>query len=185
METPSLGNAPFGRNNIRRAVLTASKVAEIRQLYGKGAVTQGQLSRDYGVSVVQIGRIVRGEVWQGLGPVQAGAKELEESAQRMLELQERLDRGEVERNKVEAERKLPSHDLTPQSVRDKAAMYLDPRAALGTAKANERVIPLSPLEGGDGGEDETRGEGLRALVDNASGLLCNNALDDLKQGDIT
>lgn len=87
MDTPSLGNAPFGRNNLRRSVLTASKVGEIRALYGKGHVTQGQLARDYGVSVVQIGRIVRGEVWQGLGPQQVGARELEESAARMLALQ--------------------------------------------------------------------------------------------------
>ena len=185
MDTPSLGNAPFGRNNIRRAVLTASKVAEIRQLYGKGAVTQGQLSRDYGVSVVQIGRIVRGEVWQGLGPVQAGARELEESAQRMMELQDKLNRGEVERKRVEAEKKLPSHDLTPQSVRDRAAAYLDPQVALerpaGTAKASGRVIPLSPLEGGDGGADETQGEGLKKLVNNASGLCGDNANELLKE----
>jgi transcriptional regulator with XRE-family HTH domain len=90
MDTPSLGNAPFGRNNLRRAVLTASKVQEMRALYGRGHVTQGQLARDYGVSVVQVGRIVRGEVWQGLGPQQAGAEELEASARRLMELQESL-----------------------------------------------------------------------------------------------
>jgi transcriptional regulator with XRE-family HTH domain len=90
MDTPSLGNAPFGRNNLRRAVLTASKVQEMRALYAKGRVTQGQLSRDFGVSVVTIGRIVRGESWQGLGPQQAGADELEASARRLMELQESL-----------------------------------------------------------------------------------------------
>jgi len=92
MDTPSMGNGPFQTHNTRRAVLTASKVQEMRALYGKGHVTQGQLARDYGVSVVQVGRIVRGEVWQGLGPQQAGARELEDSAQRMLELQESLIR---------------------------------------------------------------------------------------------
>ena len=58
MDTPSLGNAPFGKGNLRRSVLTASKVGEIRALYGRGHVTQGQLARDYGVSVVQIGVVV-------------------------------------------------------------------------------------------------------------------------------
>lgn len=105
MDTPSLGNAPFGKNNLRRSVLTASKVGEIRALYGRGHVTQGQLARDYGVSVVQIGRIVRGEVWQGLGPQQVGARELEDSAARMLALQEEM------LGRMEAEVPAPSSGL--------------------------------------------------------------------------
>jgi hypothetical protein len=143
MDAPSLGNAPFQRNNLRRAVLTASKVEEIRRMYARGAVTQGQLSRDFGVSVVQIGRIVRGEVWQGLGPVQAGARELEASAERMLELQRKLD---AERGVV------------------------------------QRTVPPSPLDGGEGGVDETQGTGgaalatikARELGDSARGLLGDN-----------
>lgn len=43
--------------------LNLSLVAEIRKLYGEGH-TQGALARHFGVSVGQIGRIVRGESWQ-------------------------------------------------------------------------------------------------------------------------
>lgn len=43
--------------------LSEGMVGEIRRRYAKGE-TQGALSRGYGVSVGQIGRIVRGESWQ-------------------------------------------------------------------------------------------------------------------------
>ena len=43
--------------------LSGMSVGEIRRRYSSGE-TQGALSRDYGVSVGQIGRIVRGESWQ-------------------------------------------------------------------------------------------------------------------------
>ena len=183
MDTPSAGNGPFQRNNIRRAVLTASKVMEIRKFYEAGTVTQGQLSRDYGVSVVQIGRIVRGEVWQGLGPVAAGARELEASAEAMLELQRKIDREGLVTKLAEA--KGPTwaeQQLTPEA-RARLSLFRDvaPQVErpLGTTKA--RVIPPSPMDGGDGGIDETQGVGLAKLVDNASGLCGHNANEYLKE----
>jgi hypothetical protein len=45
--------------------MTPEKVMEIRELYEKGR-TQRSLAKDYGISAVQIGRIVRGESWAGL-----------------------------------------------------------------------------------------------------------------------
>jgi hypothetical protein len=92
-DTPSLGNGPFQKNNLRRAVLTMTKVQEIRAFYNQGHVTQGQLARDYGVSVVQIGRIVRGEVWQGVGPAASSKRELDDTAERLLALQESMLKG--------------------------------------------------------------------------------------------
>jgi len=89
---PGPGNAPFQRKNTRAAHLTASQVLEIRDFYERGRVTQGQLARDYGVSVVQIGRIVRGEVWQGLRKALPSAAAIDESAQRMLALQAEISR---------------------------------------------------------------------------------------------
>ena len=96
MDTPSQGNAPFTKGNIRRSVLTPSKVLEIRAFYNKGHVTQGQLARDYGVSVVQIGRIVRGEVWQGLRAPESSREELVATAARLLALQQDMAAGLVE-----------------------------------------------------------------------------------------
>jgi len=52
----------FNSNNKRSAKLTAGKVLEMREKYVKG-MSQGALAREFGVSVGQVGRIVRGEAW--------------------------------------------------------------------------------------------------------------------------
>jgi len=54
----------FERKNSKAAKLTPEDVRAIRQHYAEGA-TQGDLCRHFGVSVGQIGRIVRGESWSG------------------------------------------------------------------------------------------------------------------------
>ena len=56
----------FGQSNRKASKLSVSEVIEIRQLYAQGRLTQGELSRRFHVSIVQIGRIVRGEVWQSV-----------------------------------------------------------------------------------------------------------------------
>jgi hypothetical protein len=55
----------FSELNIRsgRRKLTPEQVYEMRVKYAAGA-TQGELSREYKVTVGQVGRIVRGEGWQ-------------------------------------------------------------------------------------------------------------------------
>ena len=55
-----------GQTNLNAAKLTATAVAEMRRLRAAGA-TQGALARMFGVSVVQVGRICRGEAWQEFG----------------------------------------------------------------------------------------------------------------------
>ncbi len=54
----------FERKNSKAAKLTPEDVRAIRKYYAEGA-TQGDLCRHFGVSVGQIGRIVRGERWRG------------------------------------------------------------------------------------------------------------------------
>lgn len=56
----------FNRGNRRAAKLNGETVVKIRQLYAQGW-TQGELSREYDISIGQIGRIVRNEVWQNVG----------------------------------------------------------------------------------------------------------------------
>ena len=75
----------FAQGNRRASKLSMSDVQEIRRLYSEGRVTQGSLSRQFHVSVIQIGRIVRGEVWQQL-PVlgnMISEGELKDSEERM------------------------------------------------------------------------------------------------------
>ena len=57
------------RYNTRAAKLTADKVMLMRSAYAGGA-TQSELSLRYGLSIGQIGRIVRGESWQQLPTVE-------------------------------------------------------------------------------------------------------------------
>jgi hypothetical protein len=53
----------FSKGSLAAAKLTPSQVMEMRELYNE-RWTQGALARRYGISVVQVGRIVRGESWQ-------------------------------------------------------------------------------------------------------------------------
>ena len=55
--------AVFNQGNVRAGKLTPTLVHDMRLEYAAGA-TQGQLARKYGISVGQVGRIVRGECWQ-------------------------------------------------------------------------------------------------------------------------
>jgi hypothetical protein len=52
----------FSRRNSAARRLTAEQVVEIRRQYDEGA-TQASLGIAFGISTVQIGRIVRGESW--------------------------------------------------------------------------------------------------------------------------
>lgn len=74
--------AAFYRNNTKASKLNGTQVVEIRQLYGAGW-TQGQLSREFQISVGQIGRIVRGESWMQLPTTPASQAELQTQAQRV------------------------------------------------------------------------------------------------------
>lgn len=54
---------PLYRPN-RAAKLDWPTVQRIRELYAEG-FSQGRISREFGISVAQIGRIVRHEAWVG------------------------------------------------------------------------------------------------------------------------
>jgi transcriptional regulator with XRE-family HTH domain len=51
----------FRRGHTRNAKLSPAEVLEIRELYHQQNWTQGALARRFGMSIVSIGRIVRGE----------------------------------------------------------------------------------------------------------------------------
>lgn len=96
----------FSPGNRRASKLSIPEVIEIRELYRRGQTTQGALSRRFGVSIVQIGRIIRGEVWQHIPSFEAvlSEGELKESALRLLKIQEQLGQSGTQRlQKVAAE----------------------------------------------------------------------------------
>lgn len=88
----------FARRNTAGRKVNSDQVEELRRRYDAGE-TQASLGRAYGLSVVQIGRIVRGESWTGSASnparqviMQPSDAELQESAQRMWEQQQALAR---------------------------------------------------------------------------------------------
>jgi DNA-binding XRE family transcriptional regulator len=76
----------FGQRNLRAAKLTLVKVRQIRELYAEGQYTQGELGKHFGVSAIQIGRIVRGESWNHSDPAAISKAEIEASQERMRHL---------------------------------------------------------------------------------------------------
>lgn len=76
--------------NRSRNKLTAVQVYDIRALYARGDCTQGELARDFKVSVIQIGRIVRGEVWQTLPAAGPTDTEQQDVLRRLLQAQEEV-----------------------------------------------------------------------------------------------
>lgn len=82
----------FGQGNTRQGgrKLSLHDVQQIRHDFDTGRKTQGQLSREYGVSVVQIGRICRREVWHNVAPAEVTDTDLMQSAHRLMKLQEEV-----------------------------------------------------------------------------------------------
>src|SRR5208337_974748 len=93
----------FRKRNTGSAILTATKVLDIRRRAASGE-TQGSLSRLFGVGVGQIGRIVRGEVWQNV-PMPDAANASEERLLEMLGI-DRPSTSGWDRMQAEAQAKL-------------------------------------------------------------------------------
>lgn len=81
----------FTKRNSRAAKLSTLQVIEIREKYNTGSYTQASLAREYGVTVVQIGRIVRGEVWQSIRSPMPTQAEFDESAKRLMAIQHEVN----------------------------------------------------------------------------------------------
>lgn len=81
----------FEGKNKAASKLTVTNVRDIREMYARGDATQGQLSREYKVSIVTIGRIVRFESWQDVPAREVDPLTLQLSAERLLRMQESVD----------------------------------------------------------------------------------------------
>ena len=46
------------------AKLTVEKVREIRRRYAAGGISQEKLAKEYGVTLLSIGNIIRGKTWK-------------------------------------------------------------------------------------------------------------------------
>lgn len=70
-------------------------------MYDARTHTQGELSRIFGVSVVQVGRIVRRESWQQVQPAPPSAVDMQAALQRTLRVQEEVNRQNAEKEAIE------------------------------------------------------------------------------------
>lgn len=116
----------FERTNAKASKLKPSQVLEIKERYAAGE-TQGSLCRAFGVSIGQIGRVVRGESWGHLGGAVTTEAEVEASKVRFLEMQRAIREREA--------RSVPSQAAEAE--------------ALLKQLAPKRELPRSPLDDGD------------------------------------
>lgn len=87
-----MSDSQFKPNNRYGAKITVTDVQKMRADYATGKTTQGALSRIYGISVIQIGRIIRYESWQNVPPFVLSGEDLALSANRILRIQEEAER---------------------------------------------------------------------------------------------
>jgi hypothetical protein len=178
------------------STLTENDVRAIRRNAGKS--TTRQLAEAYGIGIETVRKIIRRDTWQWI-PDEPGEDEMDRRAReseakmvKMMELQaasmEMADRAVKDLSWTEQQLS-PEAKARLSLFRDVAPVPEVERPS-GTAKA--RVMPLSPLDGGDGGMDETGGSGVALLertladgkargVDNASALSQHNAMELLKE----
>lgn len=142
--------ANFGAKESRARKLTLTQVRELKGFYEQGA-TQGALAKHYGISIGQIGRIVRGESWIGqAGGAAQSPADREAMLGRLLAVQEQQEK----------------HPDLAEMAKEFQQVLDEPRAAApqrefvwpGRVNAEEELtqlsasppeIPLSPLDGGD------------------------------------
>lgn len=91
--------------NKASAKLSVADVHAIRRRYEAREATQGALARDYGVSVIQIGRIVRYESWSDLKP-EATADSLQRGAEALLRVQHEVDMQEKMEKEIALQKNL-------------------------------------------------------------------------------
>lgn len=125
-------NAFRANNKAAKKKLGYGQVQDIRTLYAAGS-TQGALAREYQVSVVQIGRIVRGEAWQDArqAVITPTAADHTEMLNRVLKIQQEMKAAPIE--PIEQ----PRNELITPAIQSKAAEMLG------------RTVPLSPLDGAE------------------------------------
>lgn len=79
----------------RSAKTTWADVQRLRELYNSGR-TQGSLAREFGLSIGQVGRIVRGEAWQTAEPEPEEPSLSPEIEASLQKLRDELDSAQLE-----------------------------------------------------------------------------------------
>lgn len=163
----------FSRHNSKASKVTAGQVMEMREKYTAGA-TQRELCQEYNLSVVQVGRIVRGESWRRLPATMPTGDQNDLMLQKVIESArhaqefgpERAPWQEPERVPVEPAMPLPAEVLRKRDI------------LLGRLLMDSP--PPSPLEGGDA-PDATDGSGVERLVKEVEvSVASDKLLDELK-----
>ena len=178
------GNSNLTENDVRR-IRAAGKTTPTRQL-----------AEAYGIGVETVRKILRRDTWQwvtdalGENELDMRARESEARMAKLLELQaQSVETVETTVRELSWTEK----SMSPEA-RARLALFRDEPVGRTPVQpqTRTRVIPPSPLDGGEGGEDETQGVGMKALgeralandkarEDNASALSGHNANELLKE----
>lgn len=130
----------FTLGHRRSAKLKPGQVLEIRRLYSEENWTQGRLAREFGMSVGQIGRIVRGEQWQDYHQIptdqEVDSLEIAEIIKQPLTAEEDSKARRVMEKLLAAD----APASTPQGQRSAADLLIKP-CACGLIKAPRHKFP--------------------------------------------
>lgn len=152
-----LDMSKFGHRNTRSAHVTGEQVNRMRDLYANQGWTQGALAREFDLSAVQVGRIVRNESWRGLAK-QVTKEDARASEARFLA-------------RMQAEGLMP----TPEPKL--------PEATPATQRAETAALSLEALMRREALKSEG-GNGLQKLVDTADKVLApERAVDEFLKED--
>jgi len=184
----------------------AVRIYELREVldeWGDHKWSCGAIAKQLGVSESTIWRVVaKRAAYVGRNAVmekrqaEAQWKALEQEAFGQVEAPEldaaaRASEEKMLRMLQGKEESWTEKQMSPET-KARLALFRDVVPERPREAAKARVIPPSPLDGGEGGEDETQGVGMKALgeralandkarEDNASALSGNNANELLKE----
>jgi len=133
----------FQGRNTKAAKLTITEVREMRERYAEGW-TQGRLSAEYGIGIIQVGRIVRGECWKDGAPQRKPQEVSRESLEKLAEMSKMIKEG----------------TLKPERVRGRFGVVED---------VPEAGRELPPGEYGERGEGERPEDVMRQVMAERSG----------------
>ncbi len=140
-EEEEMASNKFYTRNTKAARLTPTQVQEIRAKYATGNYTQGALCQEYDISIVQIGRIVRGESWKGM-PIPATEYQMMQTALKLQRLSEDKSSGLLDLLEEGKKKEEVGPVVSPVVLRMKEEL-------LG--------LPPSLLEGGETADETTGG----------------------------
>jgi len=194
----------FKETAMVRRVMTQFTAGEVRRLraevddWGDPKWTGTEIAVALGVSESTVWRVLNKQAaYEKMGKVDKGGLSMEMAAAALAispstgmdeaaraseeKMKAWLEKGMVKEEAAPTREESWTEKQMSPETKARLALFRDVVPERPREAARARVIPPSPLDGGEGGEDETQGVGMKALGDNLSALSGNNANELLKE----